>query len=293
MREAADLFGVRSKWMDVTPEMARDWLQNNFRNRPVSEETVTAYARDMKNKRWVPTHQGIAFNTRDELIDGQHRLYAIIKAACTVRMMVTFGLPSKIKGFDLTVMDCVDRGRTRSVADQLKIQHGMLDATVIAAICATIGSLCFGQRTKRLSVDQTLVIYRAFEGPMNAVINLRSKEHGLKMTGVLAAFTFAGAALGPQDDRVMEMFEQLNSGDDLAPESPLGLLRVFLVSDDARLLNRTTDRALVEFVLQVIYQQLSGIEQIDALTPGLDGFHHFRNLQPERAATVAALFQLP
>lgn len=292
VEDATDLFGIRSKWMDVTPEMARDWLQNNFRNRPVSGPTVIAYALDMKNKRWVPTHQGIAFNTRDELIDGQHRLYAIIKSGCTVRMMVTFGLPSKIKGLDMTVMDCVDRGRTRTVADQLKIQHGLQDGAVIAAICGNIGSLCHGQKTKRLSVDQTLAIYRAFEEPMNAVVNSRSRAHGLKMIGVLAGFTFAAAA--GNFDTVLGLYKLLNDGDIPEKQSamPLIRLREFLVSPDAVLLSRGTDRALIELVLKVLWQQVTGQHDGD-LSPSSEGAEYFKALQAERVATVAKIFELP
>jgi hypothetical protein len=127
---------------------------------------VDAYARDMLNGVWVPTHQGLAFNDRDELIDGQHRLQAIVKSGCTVRMMVTFGLASVIDGKEMTTMDAVDRGRTRSVADQLKIQHGFKDGAITAAICTNLAAICSQERTRRLSVGQTLEIFRAFEGPI-------------------------------------------------------------------------------------------------------------------------------
>ncbi|HEV2210835.1 MAG TPA: hypothetical protein VG167_18840 [Verrucomicrobiae bacterium] len=146
------LNGVRSQWMDITPEMAARWLKNNFRNRPIRWDTVKAYARDMLNGNWVPTHQGLAFNDQDALIDGQHRLHAIVMAKMTVRMMVTFGVPSKIDGKEMTTMDAVDRGATRSVGDQLTIQHGLKHGSITASVCSAVGSLCFGERTRRLSV---------------------------------------------------------------------------------------------------------------------------------------------
>ncbi len=65
----AAMAGLRSQWIDVTPATAKQWLENNFRNRPISDDVITAYARDITNGTWVPTHQGIAFNDRDELID--------------------------------------------------------------------------------------------------------------------------------------------------------------------------------------------------------------------------------
>jgi hypothetical protein len=291
------------QWIDITPAIAQRWLRNNFRNRPVTEDTVAAYARDMARGVWVSTHQGIAFNDRDELIDGQHRLLAIVRSGCTVRMMVTFGLPSEIPGQEMTTMDAVDRGRTRSVADQLKIQHGMKNGSVIAAICATIGSLCFGERTRRLSVGQTLEIYRAFQGPMDWIIERRPKAAGLKATGSLAAFTFAlatelafavkkGAVGEAPASRIAEMFERLVGGEELVNNSPVAHLRAFLTSDDAKLLNRGTDRGLAELVLEAIRLEMLGAP-IEKLELALDGANHFRAQQSKRVEKIAGLFRLP
>lgn len=280
--------GLRSQWMDVTPEIAQRWLENNFRNRPIAEDVVAAYARDMTNGIWVPTHQGVAFNDQDALIDGQHRLHAIVRCGKTVRMMVTFGLPSKIEGAEMTTMDAVDRGRTRSVADQLKIQHGLKDGTAIAAICSSLGCICYGHRTRRLSVGQTLEIFRAFEEPVKRVIAGRAKEHGLRATGVLAGFAFAIAASAGAS----VVFQRLNDGRKLPPKSPTKLLRDFLTSDDAKLLSRSTDRGLAELVLQAIFLEQKGRE-IAKLELAQEGAEHFRKLQPERVAKIAELFRLP
>jgi len=176
--------GVRSQWMDVTPAMAARWLKNNFRNRPMDGKVVDAYARDMANGVWVPTHQGIAFNDRDDLIDGQHRLAAVVKSrggrTGSVRMMVTFGLRSKIEGSQMTTMDCVDRGRTRSVADQLKIQHGLKEGTQISQIAAALAGFCH-ESIRRPSVDQVLKIYHLFKPEMDYIIANRSRMPGLRV----------------------------------------------------------------------------------------------------------------
>lgn len=286
--------GLRSQWMDVTPAMAARWLENNFRNRPISEDVVIAYARDMTNGVWVATHQGIAFNDRDELIDGQHRLIAITRCGLTIRMMVTFGLPSKIEGKEMTTMDAVDRGRTRSVADQLRIQHGMKDGSTIAAICASIGTICCGVRTRRLSVGQTLEIYRAFEGPVNFVIENRPKAHGLRMTSVLSGFAFA---MGSETDfgkcrtAIAAMFQRLVGTDALKPGSPMGLLRAFLTSDDAKLLNSGKNIGLAELVMHAILLEERRMtpEKLELSPAGVD---HFRKLQKERVRAIAEMFAL-
>lgn len=292
---SAPLGKLLSQWIDVTPEVAARWLKNNFRNRPISEDVVAAYARDMTNGVWVPTHQGVAFNDRDELIDGQHRLSAIVRSGKTVRMMVTFGLASTIAGSEMTTMDAVDRGRTRSVADQLKIQHGMKNGAVIAGMCATIGGICHGERTRRLSVGQTLEIYRAFQEPMDWVIAIRTKQPGFKSAGFLGAFAFALATesrveIDPAP--VAEMYRSLVEGKKLPPRTAAAALRAFLTSDEATLLSRGSDRGLAELVLNAIFLQVRGAK-VDLLTLVQDGANHYRAAQPERVAKIAAMFKLP
>jgi len=301
--EATNLGGVRSQWMEIDPKTAKLWLENNFRNRPLKDDVVQAYARDMINDTWVATHQGIAFNDKDELIDGQHRLSAIVLSGKTVRMMVTFGLPSLIAGKEMTTMDAVDRGRTRSMADQLTIQHGFKNGSLTASICASIAGICFGHRTRRLSVGETLEIFRAFEDSIHWVILHRSKEHGLRTAGVLAAFAFALATEGdfkpgsPSKeglDRgpIAQMFDRLLSGEGLSSSSSIGRLRHFLTSEDAKLLTRGTDRGVAELVLQAIFLEARG-KTIPKLEMSLDGVKHFRSKQKDRVEKVAALFQLP
>jgi hypothetical protein len=296
--DAAALGNVRSQWMDVTPAMAKRWLENNFRNRPLDEDVVHAYARDMINRVWVPTHQGIAFNDRDELIDGQHRLHAIATAAKkTIRMMVTFGLPSEIEGAEMTTMDAVDRGRTRSVGDQLKIQHGMKNGSIISQVCASMASLCYGLRTRRLSVGQTLDIYRAFQGATDWVIVHRSRENGLRGAGVLTAFAFALALDGDFFARhdtcpVAKMYERLIEGEELKEGMPITHLRAFLTSDEAVFLSRSTNRGVAELALQAIFLEAKG-RKIEKLEMALDGADHFKSRQKERVAKIAGMFQLP
>jgi hypothetical protein len=89
---------MRTEIIDITPALAESWLTKNKFNRRISTATVNKYAADMKSGRWNLTHQGIAFAYSGELVDGQHRLKAIIKSCTPVRMMVTWG--AEIVGID-------------------------------------------------------------------------------------------------------------------------------------------------------------------------------------------------
>lgn len=290
--------GVRSQWMDVTPEMAARWLKNNFRNRPMSEHVIKAYATDMKNGVWHPTHQGIAFNDADALIDGQHRLMAIVRAKVTVRMMVTFGLKSKIAGSDMTTMDCVDRGRTRSVADQLKIQHGLKDGGKIAQVASALAGFCH-ESIRRPSVDATLKIYRLFKPEMDFIIANRSKLPGLRSAGVAAGFVFALAA-SPEKNLwerpAGKMFNALVWADDASKGiekfPAIKQLHTFLTGEKASMLLASMNRGIADLALQAIWLDLNG-RGTESLAMKLDGRDFFCGANALKVKQVAAMFELP
>jgi hypothetical protein len=295
---AAQLATLESRWMDVTPAMAEIWLQHNVRNRSVSQDTVNGYAREMMNGRWLPNHQGIAFDNLHVLNDGQHRLLAIVQSGCTVRLMVTFGLPSKVEGELMTGMDTIDRGRTRSVADQLKVQHGLKGGSVLAMICNRLAGMCSPERTRRLSVGEVLDIHETFRPEVDWLIKHRSKAHGLKKAGVLAGFAFAlascrGGGDGAEDGPLIEgMFTQLCGDGELVAGTPLMLLHAFLTSQAAILLTVGNDRALAELVCQAIWLQLRG-RQIEQLEMGTEGIAYFRLMQAARVERIAKMFRVP
>lgn len=101
--------GMVTKIMKVTPEMASAWLELNTKNRPIRRDIVNTYARAMLAGKWVLTHQGIAFDTFGNLIDGQHRLRAIVTAGVPVEMNVTFD----VERMDGELLE-IDVGRART-----------------------------------------------------------------------------------------------------------------------------------------------------------------------------------
>lgn len=99
----------------VTPEMARTWLStSNSRNRHLSNPHVDRMAAAMTNGEWEQTHEGIAFDTDGELIDGQHRLAAIARSGVTLTMNVW-------KNFQPQARLAVDTGKSRSTVDIIKM----------------------------------------------------------------------------------------------------------------------------------------------------------------------------
>lgn len=99
----------------MTPAWAEALLKRNHpKNRKVKWRKVEQYARDMKAGLWRTTHQGVALDEDDYLIDGQNRLIAVVESECTVPMLLISNAPN-------AGMVAVDHHAARSVADSAKI----------------------------------------------------------------------------------------------------------------------------------------------------------------------------
>lgn len=76
---------------EVTPEMAKAWLLKNPENRPFEEDRVREYADKMRRGEWkekIPGDSPLIVMKEGELINGQHRLMAVVKYGKSVRMQV-------------------------------------------------------------------------------------------------------------------------------------------------------------------------------------------------------------
>lgn len=110
----------------VTPEMAAMWLRTSKNNRKIKVARVERLADDIRCGRWRETHQGIAFSISGVLIDGQHRLRAIVVSGIAIMLNVTHEVDDGAVG-------AVDIGAVRSAVD-LAHYHGLnLPSTVAAA----------------------------------------------------------------------------------------------------------------------------------------------------------------
>lgn len=98
----------------ITPKVAKGMLENNTMNRALRPRTIDQYARDMSNGKWADAGDPIRINCDGTLLDGQHRLEAIVKSGVTIKMAVA-------RGVDKRAMLTMDTGSKRTFADNLRI----------------------------------------------------------------------------------------------------------------------------------------------------------------------------
>lgn len=78
--------------VNMTPKQAQKLLEANTHNRPLSRTRVDYLVAAIQAGEWVLTHQGVGVATDGTLLDGQHRLTAIVKAGEAVPILLTTGL---------------------------------------------------------------------------------------------------------------------------------------------------------------------------------------------------------
>ena len=138
----------------ITPQMAREWLVNNTHNRNISKRLINLFSRDMAAGKWQLNGDAIRFNCDGLLIDGQHRLLAIVEANTKIKSLVITGLAKECQ-------ETVDMGRKRSSADVLSLR-GYTTAAMLAAAAARL--LDMKRRSREQRKGTTAEIIAIVEG---------------------------------------------------------------------------------------------------------------------------------
>jgi hypothetical protein len=123
--------GIEVYLVEITPDVASEMLDLNTKGqRTISRDAVERYATDMVTMDWLFNGAAILISNTNELLDGQHRLSAIIESGESQVVLI-------VRGIDPKAMTTIDAGRKRSYADSLKIR-GFANHTAVAAINARV-----------------------------------------------------------------------------------------------------------------------------------------------------------
>lgn len=117
---------VKMKLESISPGKAAEWLTHNISNRPLNSKRAKKYAKAISDDVWALNGETIKFNCNGELIDGQHRLHAVVISGRTIQSYVLRGLPAD-------AFDTIDSGKSRSNGDRLA-RRGVKHYALVAAI---------------------------------------------------------------------------------------------------------------------------------------------------------------
>ena len=209
---------------EITPAIATAWLNANEGNRRLDWNYIAQLARDMKAGQFACTHQGIAFDTQGRLIDGQHRLWAILEAEVPVRMRVFYN-----ESPDSTIH--IDGNHPRRAADRMTLGRSL--GTVRVEELATLRAMLAGiaMVPKHRTVQEEM---RLLEQYREAILFAHEHLPVTRPAGIANSISRAVLARGwycISEDRVLERFcEVLRRGTSSGPlEHIVVLLRNQLI----------------------------------------------------------------
>lgn len=196
---------IHCKMMTITPAMAMDWLEKvNNRNRPVSQSHVNVLARDMKDGKWGISHEGIAFDPNGILLDGQHRLWAIVEADTPIETLVFFNVPEE-------AIMIINGGRVRTLVDHLKLANrdGYLTSHHTSTLKAMLGGA--GVQPK-LSHQETSEILKKHREAVDFAVKYLSHCRTKGICNAITRSVIARAWYSADHNDLIRFCELLTSG---------------------------------------------------------------------------------
>ena len=251
----------------ITPDRARRLLDRTeslgFTNRTISKRRVDKLAHAIVEGQWQVTHQGIAIGPDGGVIDGQHRLRAVVVADQAVKMLV-------VRETEPETFKVVDTGTARTTADSLKIA-GFPSPNNVSAI--TRGVIAYrdvmgttDNFARRILYVTTTDVTEFLEDEANREAVLYGLQVGRRVAGQLSRFGLTSSlgigraliSLVPNelgDATVSEFYERLGDGEMLSGQSPILALRRWFMSDTGY--SRTIGQSRRETTVAILLKSLN------------------------------------
>jgi hypothetical protein len=208
----------------VTAAMAGNWLENcNSHNRDMSQPRVDMYARDMEQGRWQFNGEPIQFDIHGVLMNGQHRLRALIQSGSPQQFVI-------VTGVDSSSQITMDQGTRRSPSDQLAVADIKVDGTVASAIRLYMrwyaGRLFGDAVSNRISTTEIVEWAQSHPDVLETIRNIRATLGTKRIVGVAPALVLSIALRFHMIDYedAAEFFTQLKTMTDVPPKSPVAAL---------------------------------------------------------------------
>jgi hypothetical protein len=112
---------------NITPQIAKTLLEHNTHNRPLNLPHVKFLAKQMKQGQWKMDGDPIKVSATGRILDGQHRLHAIVESDTTQQIIILYNVPDES-------FSVIDTGRVRQAADVLSIT-GYSDSRKQPRVC--------------------------------------------------------------------------------------------------------------------------------------------------------------
>lgn len=206
--------------MLITPDIAHAMEAYNTNNRKLSDSIVVKYAREMSEGRWKFNTDIIAFSKSGRLLNGQHRIRAVLMADTPILADVGFG-------YDDDAFDVIDIGKVRNMGDILHIAgfgaatKYETDLAASVRLLLDYRNLLEGKPVERESSPQVIQnVLMENIGLIDAINFVRGKKVVRLATPSIAALVFYFAAKTDKDKAEQFIADISDPRGDVSAENP-------------------------------------------------------------------------
>lgn len=254
---------MKSKVYRVTPAIATKWLEKNTVNRNFSRARAERYAADMRDGHWTLNGEPIIFaGDMERLIDGQHRLHAVVLSGVAVECLVVWGVASG-------AFHTLGSGAARTLADVLKLSDEE-HCAVLGAVLHLLRNHSMGRAPYSCGQDR----------PTKEQLRALLEEHPKVRYSVAVAMKHRTALVTPSitgfahyvfskpdrsdETKASRFVELLGCPENIPASHPVFMLHQRLVEGRASLAARLDKRAVVWLIFRA-WNGFAGKERLRRL----------------------------
>lgn len=216
-----DLNKISTAIEEITPAIAAEILGKNVHNRNIRDGYVARLAGAMERREWVTNGESIKIAHDGTLLDGQHRLMAVVHSGVTIKTLVIRGLP-------LSTQETLDTGVKRTLGDILKLRG----ETHPKDLAATLVQIYQWKRYGKMGLagafyptnQQAIAVLDAHPEARQAAAIGEYVSNRIRYPAALAGGLYWVFNQIDSDD-ANDFFEKFATGARLDDESPILLLR--------------------------------------------------------------------
>lgn len=236
---------MRTEKIVVTPEVAASMLKSNIQtNRFVNTRVVAKYVAEMKNGNWITDNgECLKFDRSGRLVDGQHRLHAIITSGVTIPLWVMYGVDEK-------AFMTIDVGAPRSIGAILGI-NGVKQANLKTGIIRCLIRYRNNSTSDKFATPTATDVLSIYENESDLIDRACALAESLsKKSGISVSPSIIGGMIALLIDKhpmIVDFFTEVMTGRDVT-NNAVYLLRDRIISaamNSKMLLPKATKEQLV------------------------------------------------
>jgi hypothetical protein len=216
----------------LTPEMALKLLEHNTLNRPLNQQHVSRIVRQIQDGKWRFNGDTIKIADSGDVVDGQHRLWAVAESKRPVETIIVYGVPREA----FSTIDTVRK--PRSGADVLALCGAPHYRDKVAAALAWLlrwqRGVIVQYRAPRNKIENSDIeeAYANHPAMTAAIERIMPAISGLAPPSVMGFLYYIFASRNQEiADRMVEVLENPSG---VGVRDPFFRLRVYLIEAKKR-----------------------------------------------------------